>query len=238
MARHIRRELNYDVPFGGVAFKPVTLGATTINALARILGHQPSSKFLNEFAEAVGIYAAYRRVVAVSGPTTIFRRLNKARGHAEALKESLAALELTDSMWFGRFATRRLLRGHEYAELDHVAGVLSAFLPVITSAAEAMSDEAKQGRMPAFAEEALARALRDILKRQPRADVTSKPGGSFDRVLRLALEELPDSKPRKNVVDLMRKALGEDKGPTSKRAPASTAKGGKPVAGIPGKKPR
>lgn len=235
MPRHVRRTPNYDVSFSGIGIKPVNLTKVSINSIARILDQNPSDTFLTEYAEMVAIYVQYKGAVSKSSPAAVLRRLDAVRRNAQGLQASIAALELTDAMLFGRFAAQRLLRKQNYAELEYLAGVLSAFLPVIKSAVEAISREPRQGRMPAFAEEALAQRLHDILASESKLELTTKPGGCFDRMLRLALSELPGSKPRRDVVDLMRVGLGDDQLVTPKPKAARTGTKRKSPRRLPGK---
>jgi hypothetical protein len=86
---------------------------------------------------------------------------------------------------------------------------LGQFIAVFEQARKVVAKELKQGRMPAFAERALAQALCQILFEETGVVPTSKKGGSFDQLLRIALDHFSNGRPRKDVADLMRSALSE-----------------------------
>lgn len=204
MPRRVVRQRNYDVPFVGTGIKPVTPELRDRDAVRRILGRPPSQKFMDAYDIEVANYIAHRAAVSRSAPAAVQRRMEAVENGARTLQESLNNLELTDKMLFSQFATKHFLSRQRYTGLDLLSEDISYFLPVIEEAIATVKKEPKRGRMPAYAERALAQSLWQILYEETNAAPTTTRGGVFDRLLRLALTHAPGARRRKDVVDLLR----------------------------------
>ena len=225
MPRRVASRRNYDVAFVGTGIKLVTPELRDRDAIRRILGRPPSQEFMDAYDIIVADYIAHRATVSRSGPAAVQRRMEAVENGAKALYKHLNSLELTDKLLFGRSATKRVLSGQRYTELDLLSEALWYFLPVIEEAVANVKKEPKRGRMPAYAERGLARSLCQILYEETKVAPTTRRGGVFDRLLRLALTHAPNARRRKDVVDLLRASAFRDADGT--RGPASGHNEGK-----------
>jgi hypothetical protein len=209
LPRKVARQRSYDIPFVGVGIKPVALGKRDIDRVARILGRQPSQEFKAAYCYILAVYDAYRKSVSNSNAAAVQRRIGAVVASARTLQKSLSKLELTDKTLINRFVTRRFLLELKYTGLNELAEKLDHFVPVIEEAIGIVTKESKQGRMPALAEQALAKDLCQILFEETRTTPTTKRGDTFDLLLRRAFAQAPNPRHLIDVVDLMRFSLKE-----------------------------
>ena len=215
--RKAARPPKYDIPFVGYGINPVPLGWREKEEIRRTLKRRPSDEFLSAYGTILAHYIHHHATVIRSTPAAVQMRMEAVLRGAKALQKGLNDLGLTDKIAFGRFATRRVLKDERYTELDSLSEAISYFLPVIEEAVAVFKSGENRGRPPAYAERALAtdlgRLLHDVTGQPP----TAQRGGMFDCLLQNAfahasrLSALSDddrtSRPRKDVVDLLRLAL-------------------------------
>jgi hypothetical protein len=207
MARKVARQRAYDIPFIGAGITPVRLSRKQSDALARILGRRPSREFMGAYCYLLATYVAYRASVSRSTVAAVHARIERVINAAKTLQNSLNDLELTDRMLFNRVATKYFLRDQPRTHLNELSGGIAYFLPVIEEAQAIIKKEETRGRMPAYAERALARSLCSILFEETGVKPTARANGTFDRLLRLAFTHAKNGNPRNDVVDLLRFSL-------------------------------
>jgi hypothetical protein len=207
--RKVARQRSYDIPFVGFGIAPVTLGTRARAAMLTALGRRPSEEFVAAYCYFLASFEAHNKAVVNSSSAAIQRRIGAVISSARALQESLRKLELTDKMLFGKMTRKRFFRSEKYTELNELYERLELFFPVIEDALGVVAMEKKQGRMPAFAERALAQNICRILFEETGDMPTPKKGGAFDRLLLLAFAQIPNPTHRNDVADLMRYSLKE-----------------------------
>lgn len=217
MPRREPRIRRYEVVFVGGDLGRPKLDQRKIDAIARVLGSNPSQEFLKAYSRLLSTYAAHAAAVKSATASAVSRRLHAVVEAAEALDRSLANLQSTDMAIFGRFAALRFLRGGSHTELNEIISNLEQFLPLVREALELVKREPKKGRMPAYAEQCLAQGIAQILCEEKNVVLDARRGGIFDRLLRLAFQHADPLRTRKDVVDLMKSGLSNAKASIASR---------------------
>lgn len=203
MPRRVPRKRSYDRVFVGTGTNTVRLGQRDIHQLKAALNRAPSQQFLVAFEIILSGYKEHREEVKKSTVASIQRRIKAVVDVAGRLRDELHGLTLTDTYLIGNF---RRLTDFEDVHLPDVLGILSEALRRIER-------EPKQGAMPGDAKRGLAAALCQILFEETHKTPTAQKNGSFDKVLRLALDiaERDDNQVRAEGgagrEDIMREAL-------------------------------
>ena len=163
MPRKVARQRNYDIPFVGSGLAPVTLGPRERAEVTRILRRSPSPEFMRAYSFMLANYIAHRSAVTNSSPAAVQKRIGAVVRATKTLQKSLRSLSLTERMLIGRLELQRFFRKERCTTLDELYRAIADFLPVMEDALARVATEEKRGRMPAFAERALASGLCQIL---------------------------------------------------------------------------
>jgi len=216
LPRKVARQKGYDVPFVGTGSATVALGMKETAAIRTALRRAPSQQFMLALSRLLSNYADHREAVTRSTPAAVWRRIKAVVDSTKTFQKTLSDLELTDIVHIDKFYTDRFLRGERRVGLNELAERLEFFLLMAEEALGAIAKEQKQGRMPAFAERALAKGLCQILFEETGEMPTTKKDGSFDRLLRFALDHVSErdrKDPRRDVTVLMHLALQQKPAP-------------------------
>jgi hypothetical protein len=203
MPRKVARQRGYDTVYVGSNDLRPNLTAREIADVARAIGTQPGAEFLKAYRLILSTYAEYANAVSNSTPAAVQRRCSAVAGSTKALQKALQELQDTDRYLFLDLWTGRSRKGEKYTGLNEMEGTLSRFLPVVMDVLARIDSEPKRGRMPAYAERALARDLAQILFEETGVMQSARRGGPLDRLLRVAFTHAVMLTPRKDVVDLM-----------------------------------
>lgn len=203
MSRRVPRTRAYDVVFVGKNDHPVDLTTSEIARIGSIVGHHPSSEFVEAYRYLIGSYAGHRLVVANSTAPALRKRFEAVIDASRVLHRRLSSLTPTDLSLYSRYTRLSARRGKETLGIDEYLSMVSQMAPNLHEAIKVLDQEPRRGRMPSFAEQALAKSVAQILFEETKVVPTSKKGGKFDRLLRLALSRKDGARARVDVADLM-----------------------------------
>lgn len=190
--------------------------------LKRALGRPPSNKFIREVEEWLGIYLWDREQVRKATRKQVRDRVAKVRAAIEALRAAIYELQASDLHLIGLAVKRESLKNRPTISTIRILGFLTLYLRHVAEAemriARTIAKGGARGRMFAYAEEAFARHIAELVwnetgKRPTTTRARKKEGqtgrGSiFTRVLTILLDFVGDSiKPRTDVEALARRAL-------------------------------
>jgi hypothetical protein len=209
MKRKVAQQREYDIPFVGINVKTITLNTRQRDTLARLFNGQPSRAFVIAYCYMVGLYVEHKAAVISSTAAAVQKRLEAVADNAKSLQKSLKQLNLTDHTLYDSSMRRGAYRGDPYTTLNQLSYTISHVLPAIKASVARLEKSPKRGRMPAFAEQALAKGLCQLLFEETNVVPTIKKDGAFDRLLSLSLSHAGSAKPRRDVTDLMRHSLKE-----------------------------
>lgn len=214
---------------------PYTLSRAVRSELTRAFGSTPSDTFIGDVEMRLGHYLWDREQVRDATPTKVQERIAEVRKQIDALHDAIDHLQ--DSDWFliDSAVKRERLKNRHTISGNKMMGLLQLYRRHVAEAemriARTKPKGGAKGRMPAYAEEALAVCIADLVQhetgRRPTSTRTRKKeetdgsgrifpqateegpsgrGSIFTQVLTILLSSV-STKPRKNVEALARRAL-------------------------------
>jgi len=193
-----KNRIPYDVAFVGDGASNAKINPVK---LKKALGKEPSQEFLRKFEIAVSNYNGHLQSVKASSPAAMKRRIKSVHAAGLKLSAAMEELQLNDSLLIGRFFTRKFIAEQPAVSEHEFANSLAVFLEDVGQALSTIDGIEKKGAMPAFAGQALAINVAQLLANEEGEFPALTRGGVFDRVLRYAF-----GAERSDVMDLMRHA--------------------------------
>lgn len=174
-------------------------------------GREP---FFADYELCVQSYIQDVANVKETAPAKVKRRIDAVSKNAIALREAITDLEPTDLGLINSFFTTRFLMGEKVVGPNEIIGSLDLFLKDVAAALVALDQLQSKGRIPAFAEQALAAGIARAIYRETGKRPTQTRDGTYARVLKCALdhgakglEDKRTEKGRMDVQDLMRHGI-------------------------------
>lgn len=205
MPRRTPRERGYEQWFLPATVVPASIDRQQADSLRTALGRSPSEAFTKGYGYALGMYAAFAREVKASTSAAVSARLGRVKEAADDLAVALGNLTLTDHMIFGKAELPRFLNGTKYSGVRNVEQTIHDFVDVAADAIAIVDAEPKRGRPRAFAENALAQRIAELLRDELGERPQARRGSRFEKLLRLAFHHA--GLQRDDVMDNMRTGL-------------------------------